>query len=66
MSKDIKDISTENKKVQSSKKSSYSKKKKSKKVITSGIAYEQSTFNNKIVSIAFFYTHLTLPTILLV
>ena len=52
MSKDIKDTSTENKKVQSSKKSSYSKKKKSKKVITSGIAYVQSTFNNTIVSIA--------------
>ena len=52
MSKDIKDTSTENKKVQSSKKSSYSKKKKSKKIITSGIAYVQSTFNNTIVSIA--------------
>ena len=52
MSKDIKDTSSENKKVQSSKKSSYSKKKKSKKVITSGIAYVQSTFNNTIVSIA--------------
>ena len=52
MSKDIKDTSTENKKVQSSKKSSYSRKKKSKKIITSGIAYVQSTFNNTIVSIA--------------
>ena len=52
MSKDIKDSSSENKKVQASKKSSYSKKKKSKKVITSGIAYVQSTFNNTIVSIA--------------
>ena len=52
MSKDIKDTSTENKKVQSSKKSSYSKKKKSKKIITSGIAYVQSTFNNTIVYIA--------------
>ena len=52
MSKDIKDTSSENKKVQSSKKSSYSKKKKSKKIITSGIAYVQSTFNNTIVSIA--------------
>ena len=52
MSKYIKDTSTENKKVQSSKKSSYSKKKKSKKIITSGIAYVQSTFNNTIVSIA--------------
>ena len=52
MSKEIKDTSTENKKVQSSKKSSYSKKKKSKKIITSGIAYVQSTFNNTIVSIA--------------
>ena len=52
MPKDIKDTSSENKKVQSSKKSSYSKKKKSKKIITSGIAYVQSTFNNTIVSIA--------------
>ena len=52
MSKDIKDTSSEKKKVQSSKKSSYSKKKKSKKIITSGIAYVQSTFNNTIVSIA--------------
>jgi len=52
MSKDIKDTSSENKKVQSSKKISYSKKKKSKKIITSGIAYVQSTFNNTIVSIA--------------
>ena len=52
MSKDIKDTTSENKKVQTSKKSSYSKKKKSKKVITSGIAYVQSTFNNTIVSIA--------------
>ena len=52
MSKDIKDNSSENKKVQSSKKSSYSKKKNSKKIITSGIAYVQSTFNNTIVSIA--------------
>ncbi len=52
MSKDNKDISNENKKVQVSKKSSYSKKKKSKKIITSGIAYVQSTFNNTIVSIA--------------
>ncbi len=35
-----------------SKKSSYSKKKKTKKNITNGIAYIQSTFNNTIVSIA--------------
>ena len=34
------------------KKSTYSKKKKLKKVITNGIAYVQSTFNNTIVSIA--------------
>ena len=34
------------------KKISYSKKKKIKKVITNGIAYVQSTFNNTIVSIA--------------
>ena len=35
-----------------SKKSTYSKKKKTKKNITNGIAYVQSTFNNTIVSIA--------------
>ena len=35
-----------------SKKSNYSKKKKVKKVVTNGIAYVQSTFNNTIVSIA--------------
>ena len=35
-----------------SKKSNYSKKKKIKKVITNGIAFVQSTFNNTIVSIA--------------
>ena len=35
-----------------SKKSTYSKKKKIRKVITNGIAYVQSTFNNTIVSIA--------------
>ena len=34
------------------KKSSYSKKKKIKKVVSNGIAYVQSTFNNTIVSIA--------------
>ena len=34
------------------KKSSYTKKKKGKKIIQSGIAYVQSTFNNTIVSIA--------------
>ena len=33
-------------------KSSYSKKKKSKKNISNGIAYVQSTFNNTIVTIA--------------
>ena len=35
-----------------SKKSTYSKKKKVKKIVTNGIAYVQSTFNNTIVSIA--------------
>ena len=35
-----------------SKKSTYSKKKKIKKILTNGIAYVQSTFNNTIVSIA--------------
>ena len=44
-----KDLDNKNKIV---KKSSYSKKKKIKKVITNGIAYVQSTFNNTIVSIA--------------
>ena len=39
-------------KIKVAKKSSYSKKKKIKKVITNGIAYVQSTFNNTIVSIA--------------
>tara|TARA_S200000501_G_C20787340_1_gene727842 strand:- start:722 stop:1171 length:450 start_codon:yes stop_codon:yes gene_type:complete len=34
------------------KKSSYSKKKKTKKNITEGIAFVQSTFNNTIISIA--------------
>ena len=42
---------TKDKKIKS-KKSSYSKKKKTKKVVTNGIAYVQSTFNNTIVSIA--------------
>ena len=44
-----KDLENKNK---VAKKSSYSKKKKIKKVITNGIAYVQSTFNNTIVSIA--------------
>ena len=42
----------EDKEVKVVKKSSYSKKKKVKKVIPSGIAYVQSSFNNTIVSIA--------------
>ena len=42
----------EDKEVKVAKKSSYSKKKKVKKVIPSGIAYVQSSFNNTIVSIA--------------
>ena len=54
MSKENKN--SENKEVESknkiTKKSTYSKKKKVKKVITNGIAYVQSTFNNTIVSIA--------------
>ena len=54
MSKENKN--SENKEVDSknkvTKKSTYSKKKKVKKVITNGIAYVQSTFNNTIVSIA--------------
>ena len=54
MSKEKKSLETkvEEKKTQP-KKSSYSKKKKkTKKNITNGIAYVQSTFNNTIVSIA--------------
>ena len=47
---ELKDKSLEKTKV--IKKSSYSKKKKTKKNITNGIAYVQSTFNNTIVSIA--------------
>ena len=43
---------TENTKQKSKKVSSYSKKKKNKKIITNGIAYVQSTFNNTIISIA--------------
>jgi len=39
-------------KSKATKKSTYSKKKKTKKKITIGIAYVQSTFNNTIVSIA--------------
>tara|TARA_B100000886_G_scaffold46702_1_gene28663 strand:- start:1536 stop:1979 length:444 start_codon:yes stop_codon:yes gene_type:complete len=42
----------ENKDQKIVKKSTYSKKKKTKRVITSGIAYVQSSFNNTIVSIA--------------
>ena len=34
------------------KKSSFSKKKKIKKIVTTGIAYVKSTFNNTIISIA--------------
>ncbi len=44
--------STENTKQKNKKVSSYSKKKKSKRNITNGIAYVQSTFNNTIISIA--------------
>ena len=56
MAKDNKD-NIENKEKQNdtsskSKKSSYSKKRTTKKNITNGIAYVQSTFNNTIVSIA--------------
>ncbi len=43
---------TENTKQKNKKVSSYSKKKKNKKIITNGIAYVQSTFNNTIISIA--------------
>ena len=42
----------ENKDQKIEKKSTYSKKKKVKRVIPSGIAYVQSSFNNTIVSIA--------------
>ena len=54
MSKEKKyiDNKIDNKKTETKKKSTYSKKKKTKKNITNGIAYVQSTFNNTIVSIA--------------
>ena len=52
MSKEEKSTKTNNDSSKSDKKSSYSKKKKTKKIITNGIAYVQSTFNNTIVSIA--------------
>ena len=53
MDKDKIDIKEQNKDAKSkSKKSPYSKKKKTKKNLTNGIAYVQSTFNNTIVSIA--------------
>ena len=54
MSKEKKSIDNkiDNKKTETKKKSTYSKKKKTKKNITNGIAYVQSTFNNTIVSIA--------------
>ena len=42
----------DDKKVDSKKISSFKKKKKIKKIITSGIAYVYSTFNNTIISIA--------------
>ena len=47
---DNKSLTDDNKKTE--KKSSYIKKKKTKKNITNGIAYVQSTFNNTIISIA--------------
>ena len=53
MDKDKIDIKEQKKDTKSkSKKSSYSKKKKTKKNLTNGIAYVQSTFNNTIISIA--------------
>ena len=52
MSEEKKNINKSNDANKSNKKSSYSKKKKSKRNITNGIAYVQSTFNNTIVSIA--------------
>ncbi len=48
---DIKSL-TDDKEKKTVKKSSYIKKKKTKKNITNGIAYVQSTFNNTIISIA--------------
>ena len=50
--KDSKKNQTDEKKLETIKKSSYLKKKKTKKNILNGIAYVQSTFNNTIISIA--------------
>ena len=50
--KDNKKNQTDEKKLETIKKSSYLKKKKIKKNILNGIAYVQSTFNNTIISIA--------------
>ena len=50
--KDNKKNQTDEKKLETIKKSSYLKKKKTKKNILNGIAYVQSTFNNTIISIA--------------
>ena len=50
--KEAKEKIVDDKKDKIVKKSSYLKKKKSKKNVTNGIAYVQSTFNNTIISIA--------------
>jgi len=50
--KENKKNQTEEKQIKALKKSSYLKKKKTKKNISNGIAYVQSTFNNTIISIA--------------
>ena len=49
---DTKKIDTKELSPTEKKKSSFSKKKKIKKIVTTGIAYVKSTFNNTIISIA--------------
>ena len=49
---DTKKIDTKELNSTEKKKSSFSKKKKIKKIVTTGIAYVKSTFNNTIISIA--------------
>ena len=49
---DTKKIDTKELNSTEKKKSSFSKKKKIKKIVTTGVAYVKSTFNNTIISIA--------------
>ena len=49
---DTKKIDTKELNSTEKKKSSFSKKKKIKKIVSTGVAYVKSTFNNTIISIA--------------